>query len=505
MDRLEAPYFPIIYVRGYAMTPGEVADTVATPYMGFNLGATKIRQRVDGSVQRHIFESPLIRLMKDHGYRDLYSEGSEIGEAVSARSVVIYRYYEPGDRDLGEGRVGSIEEAARGLKTLIRNLREQVCGNDTARRQRFRVHLVAHSMGGLVCRCFLQNDQISTPADRQLVDKVFTYATPHNGIELSGFNVPSVLGMWDMNNFNRKRMAEYLDLPAGTKRVDSLNGKFEADRFFCFVGTNHRDYAAAAGLSRRLVGEMSDGLVQISNATVLGAPRAFAYRAHSGHYGVVNSEEGYQNLERFLFGNRRVDGVLHVDALPLPPSVRKAWAAGRKVEAPYYFEASVAPRGAVGYRLSERRRDTFCAVLRRFDELFDARASAVPDATAEFEEQFKVRVGARSPVLFSAFLDTRKIAQGRTMVFTVELAVSTSGYSVDGRLWNQHVEGEYLFRDTLTLRITDTSMRYVLTDETWSEHNGRLAERDGENFIVPLSSKKGFAGRLYLSMRRTDG
>jgi hypothetical protein len=186
------------------------------------------------------------------------------------------------------------------------------------------VHLVAHSMGGLVCRCFLQNDAVSTPADRALVDKVFTYATPHNGIEMAGLNVPALLGLWDMNNFNRKVMADYLGLPAGSERVDSLDGKFDPQRFFCFVGTNHRDYAVALGLSRALAGEMSDGLVQIANATVQGAPRAFAYRSHSGPYGVVNSEEGYQNLVRFLFGDLRVDGVLEVDALPLPPSVQSA-------------------------------------------------------------------------------------------------------------------------------------------------------------------------------------
>jgi triacylglycerol esterase/lipase EstA (alpha/beta hydrolase family) len=50
--------------------------------------------------------------------------------------------------------------------------------------KQFKVHLVAHSMGGLVVRAFLQNDKISTQADRELVAKVFTYATPHNGIEM---------------------------------------------------------------------------------------------------------------------------------------------------------------------------------------------------------------------------------------------------------------------------------------------------------------------------------
>src|SRR5690606_4060420 len=123
----------------------------------------------------------------------------------------------------------------------------------------FRVHLVAHSMGGLVCRCFLQNDDISTDEDRELVDKVFTYATPHNGIEMAGVNVPFFLQKWDMHTFNRTWMAAYLHLPENSQRVDSLDGKFDPRRFFCLVGTNHRDYDVALGLSARLAGEMSDG------------------------------------------------------------------------------------------------------------------------------------------------------------------------------------------------------------------------------------------------------
>jgi len=43
----------------------------------------------------------------------------------------------------------------------------------------FRVHLVAHSMGGLVVRCFLQNETAGDKEARACVDKVFT-ATPHN-------------------------------------------------------------------------------------------------------------------------------------------------------------------------------------------------------------------------------------------------------------------------------------------------------------------------------------
>ncbi|MDD2713219.1 MAG: hypothetical protein PHU77_09920, partial [Simplicispira sp.] len=402
MATLRAPYFPLIYVRGYAMTPGEVADAVSSPYMGFNEGATRLRQAWDGQVRRQVFESPLVRLMKDYGYRDIYDNGTEIAGPVTARSVVIYRYYDSADHDLGDGQLPSVMAAAHGLRDLIHRLRAQVCGADVQALQHFKVHLVAHSLGGLVCRCFLQNDAISTPADRALVSKVFTYATPHNGIDMAGVNVPALLGRWDMNNFSRKLMARYLDLPWGSERVDSLDGKFDPQRFFCFIGTNHRDYAVALGLVRTLAGVMSDGLVQIENAAVQGAPRAFAYRSHSGPYGVVNSEEGYQNLVRFLFGDLRVDGVLEVDALALPPSVQKAKDAGRAVRASYYFEATVAPRGANQYALSERRCATFSAVLRGFDELLRLDKAG--------------RETAHAPVLFSVFLDTAKITVGRAVV-----------------------------------------------------------------------------------------
>ena len=493
MATLSAPYFPIIYVRGYAMTPSEIADAVSSPYMGFNVGATKLRQAWDGQVRRHVFESPLVRLMKDCGYRDIYDNGTEIVGPVPARSVVIYRYYDSADPDLGSGKALSILAAAQGLRDLIHQLREQVCGADAPALARFKVHLVAHSMGGLVCRCFLQNDTVSTPQDRTLVAKVFTYATPHNGLEMAGMPVPALLGLWDLNNFNRSVMAGYLGLGRVSARVDSLDGKFDPQRFFCFVGTNYRDYTAALGLTRALAGEMSDGLVQIENATVQGAPRAFAYRSHSGSYGVVNSEEGYQNLVRFLFGDLRADGVLEVDALPLPPSVQRSKDAGHQVRASYYFEATVAPRGANNYALSERRCDTFSAIMRSYDELLHPGTAGL--------------AAPRSPVLFSVFLDTSKITVGKTVVFSLELAVSTTGYTIDRQLWlDQHVEGEYLFRDTLTLRLTPTkdgwNVRYLRTDEHWSEGTGQLADWDGTHYWIALASQKGFKARLRLDVQR---
>jgi len=53
-----APFHPIIYVRGFAATQGEIDDTVADPYMGFNIGSTMARRAWTGDIQRFFFESP---------------------------------------------------------------------------------------------------------------------------------------------------------------------------------------------------------------------------------------------------------------------------------------------------------------------------------------------------------------------------------------------------------------------------------------------------------------
>jgi hypothetical protein len=76
----EPPYYPIIYVRGYAGTDSEIEDTVSDPYMGFNLGSTRIRTLWTGDTERYYFESPLVRLMKDFKYSDVYSAGLNITE-----------------------------------------------------------------------------------------------------------------------------------------------------------------------------------------------------------------------------------------------------------------------------------------------------------------------------------------------------------------------------------------------------------------------------------------
>jgi len=296
-----------------------------------------------------------------------------------------------------------------------------------------------------------------------------------------------------MNNFNRVEMAKYLGMEGHPDRVNDLNGCFDPARFFCLVGTNHKDYTVAAGMSSKLAGEMSDGLVKITNAVVRGAPRAYVHRSHSGHYGIVNSEEGYQNLVRFLFGDKQVDGYIEVEELPLPPSIQKAHKAGKKIRASYYFESTVSPRGSITYKLTERRKETFSAVLRGFDELLRV-------------ENIDGLDKARSPFMFSAFLQSKNITVGKTLVFSVDLAVSTTEYEIDGFLFfDQSIPGENLYRNTVVIRITAAAdgmkVKYNFCDDSWGEATGSEIQQDAEGMYIPLTSKKGFKARLRLDVK----
>lgn len=434
---LEHSYYPIVYVRGYAGSETEVEDTVATPYMGFNLGSTKMRQRWTGDIDRYVFESPLIRLIKDLGYADIYEHGAELSptKQAPARSVWIYRYYEPVSKDLGTGQRPEIEDYARGLYKLIEKMRAQVCGDDAAAQQAFRVHLVAHSMGGLIVRCYLQNICPGKGLDPP-VDKVFTYATPHGGIDfrLVG-NIPGFLTSNNMNNFNEDRMREYLKLGAD-EPVNSLGGRFDPNRFFSLVGTNARDYTVAMGASSFVTGAMGDGLVQIRNAYVRNTRRAFVHRAHSGHYGIVNSEEGYQNLRRFLFGKVLVDGLLDIEDVSLPPKVDTARKNGKTINASYHIEVIASVRKA-HWDLHRRLVNENSAIFLKYSDIVERQQTQRPIQ------------------LFSVFLkkdgsDKRREKLG----FSVDLGVLVPEYVVDGFLFlDEKYEGGYLFRDKMNLEV----------------------------------------------------
>ncbi|RVU38650.1 hypothetical protein EOI86_05075 [Hwanghaeella grinnelliae] len=516
---ITSPYYPIIYVRGYAATMGEIENTVATPYMGFNLGSTKIRQDYDGDIVPFVFESPLIRLMKDEGYIDSYRDGKFVprGQRVPAKSVWIFRYYEPVSEDLGSGQRQTIPRFALELRKFILRIRDHVCGDDQDARDKFKVYLVAHSMGGLICRTYLQNicrngvpegislsDITKTPGETleldqlpadPMVDKVFTYATPHNGIELKGINVPDVgtLDPVHVRNFNRSYMREYLSLPEGEGAVNKLDGAFPSERFFCFVGTNYKDYDAFFGLSKKGTGAMSDGLVMIKNASVDTAPRAFAHRSHSGHYGIVNSEEGYQNLKRFLFGDLRVDVKLLVDEITLPKEIMEEVDGNlSRVKAAYNIETSAKIRG-LNVALSERMVRHGSAIRLTYEELVHA---------------------GKPAYLFSGYLQRKAKMSGAkdtAMAFAVEIGVQVPVYEIDNSFWfDEHFEGGLLFKETVIFHVRRTAqgetIRYGLASETGMMAANRPMQPSqvhgkGATFELPLGFKEGAARKPMPGLR----
>lgn len=494
MANPNAPFHPIIYVRGYAMTPAEINETTADPFCGFNLGSTVYRAvpEIDRQTRKYIFESPVVRLASDFKYRDVFQEGYDIldkewGEnkedkppSLSSRSIIIYRYYEQASKLLGVGKVPSIEQFSRELGDLIERVRDLVCAHpeNGTTKDTFRCYLVAHSMGGLVCRGLLQNPALDKKNMRQYVDKCFTYATPHNGIEMLGANIPAWLTMSDMNNFNRERMADYLDLagPFEThKRVDLLpEGRFSPERVFCMVGTNRNDYEAAKGLSRTFAGHGSDGLVKIENATLMGlkaggkigdpCAKAFAYRSHSGFFGIVNSEEAYQNLTRFLFGNVRVDMWFEIEEIRLPPAVQAAADKDPKsVNALYQFEVLASPRGKLWYLTRRTSEEDSVACLSHQDWIKSPKKEC---------RQY----------LSAAFLANRaKVSNAdASLTYHVSLGVRVPDYEIDRRLWiDQHFEGGYMFRNSLILRMVppapgsvDWSVQYA-----WQDQGFRAADQ----------------------------
>ncbi|WP_310794827.1 alpha/beta hydrolase [Streptomyces sp. TLI_171] len=312
---------PLIYVRGFAGGTSGIDKQVDDPFYGFNDGSTHIRVGGDGNPQYYQFEGPLVRLFAVDGYRPLVSGDPKTylescgANTVPRATVWIHRFYDGAADSFGKQAVDfDLEQAARDLYELVQLVREKT-GAD-------KVNLIAHSMGGLVCRSMLQKWSYESSGDfrpsapgKDLVDKLFTYGTPHGGITFavgSGLldEFMEDLGPAGSDVFSPEKMYGYLvpgvtygtEAPDGWVANEIPESAFDTDRIFCMVGTDAGDY----GLSQKVVGPQSDGLVAIRNAWVEGAHRAYVHRSHSGRYGLVNSEEGYQNLRRFLFGRKRV-------------------------------------------------------------------------------------------------------------------------------------------------------------------------------------------------------
>ena len=317
---------PIIYVRGFGGGQSGIDKVVDDPFYGFNEGSTHIRVGAEGQPRFYQFEGPLLRLMLEQSYRLFVAGGQErilldaADEELEPASVWVYRFYDPNAGTFGqEPKPYRIEDAAQGLAAFIELVLRKT-------RDAQRVNLVAHSMGGLICRSALQR---YIPNPETVVSKLCTAGTPNGGIDPQ---LGGAIGDWLIDKFGPngsdifqpRRMKQYLlpDGYDGAAETDAegrwdprrMVGSFPVNRVLSVVGTNAADYDVALGLSAKAMGSQSDGLVAIRNAYVRGSARAYVHRSHSGRYGLVNSEEVYQNLKRFLFGTLRVElGLRNID------------------------------------------------------------------------------------------------------------------------------------------------------------------------------------------------
>jgi pimeloyl-ACP methyl ester carboxylesterase len=484
--------YPIIYVRGYAMTAKDVEETFNLPYYGFNLGSTQFRQGMGRDPEMHIFESPVIRLMKDHDYVDAFglyatSQGDPIQNSVPSsknwrRTLWIFRYYDPEAGLLDEERPAFPQYAVQLLVFL--NKVRLACGDPDD----FRVNLVAHSMGGLISRCYLQNprffEEYASPSRNPGVEpqvlkpvrvqKLFTFGTPHRGIRFRGGLAPAnwvreMTGGIREDQFTPRYMRRYLGLDDKDEPHVYKPCAYAppVQQTFSLVGTNAADYVV--GGSRLAVGVKSDGLVLTENAYVSSGPRAYVHRAHSGPLGIVNSEEGYQNLRRFLFGNASFQAQLRFGRVSgrLPGTDRRDELRFLSVE------VGIAIRGLAGYLDIRNERE------------FTAEQIAVKSAGDHYEP-----VETKDCVLYTGYLfaykehrEEHRAASGDAYSrWVVDLAIKPH-YEREGLLRNSRYEGDHFLGDRLELALGDETADKPFTYR-W-QNSDTLMREPGEEAPPP--------------------
>ncbi|MDM0053153.1 hypothetical protein [Variovorax sp. J22R115] len=199
---------------------------------------------------------------------------------------------------------------------------------------------------------------------------------------------------------------------------------------------------------------------------------AYAYRWHSGYFGIVNSEEAYQNLVRFLFGNFRVDLWLDIEGVTLPDGVQAEEKKGRKVDAVYQIELVVSTHGKT-WSLSRRKAEEDSPACRTYQGL-------------------KAQAPAVDPVHLSTvfMMKAAKVKADKPGIsYSVTLGIRAPDYEVAKAFWpDGHFEGVSLFRDSLIVTLFDPDdLRQLDPNQgpakdwmvryTWAEHGGAVDKR----------------------------
>lgn len=358
--RIVPPFYPIVYVRGYAMTASAREEAFNNAYYGFADTSVEKRQAPPPDYfAADIFESQLIRFMKmkEYGYCDEVNRDKTGFLVDPTRSIWISRFY---DQDFFQQKVRNIETHAEELRQLVcvqipDRLKKDLDVDLGPWDRDYKVILLAHSMGGLVCRTLIQNLLPKVNEDpKRWIYRMVTMATPHGGIKLGLLPIEvqnfltSVFNPEDANMFSEDRMREYLELGDRTTSsydVYSLGAQgqgtsFPVKRCFCLIGSDYNSYQVGMGVVKHVTGDFSDGLVKQDCAYLVAGPRppknpdgsdgeypdgqraywANVHRAHSGYRGIVNSYESFENLHRFLFGDIKADVSLENISINTPGS-----------------------------------------------------------------------------------------------------------------------------------------------------------------------------------------
>jgi hypothetical protein len=494
--KIQPPYYPVVYVRGYAMTESEREETFHDTYYGFAATSVEKRQVPPPQYLRaDMFEGQLIRFMKmgKFAYFDATNRGLEDSSDNPSRSLWVCRFY---DEDVLKDKPRDIVDHAKELYHLVCEViptRLEDCGVDLGPNRRdYKVILAAHSMGGLVCRTLIQN--ILPGAEKQPKDwihRLVTMGTPHKGIELG--RIPDFLerammrgaNPFNANIFEEKRMRNYLKLPQSCEphSLGEQTGPFAfpVKRCFCLIGSDYESYGAA----RHLTGTFSDGLVKQDRAYVVaGKPDAKGkygqsqkaywanvHRAHSGRRGIVNSYESFENIHRFLFGN--VKAEIYLENVSLNTN--------RVKDTEYYYD--------VEFALSIRGMPVY---LHRRQQ--DPCENAIRYGRDEIE--------AKTVLLHTVFMNSDlKVAKAEPFShFQLQFRVRERAIK-KGFLWDREYPDKTIYSEDVEMRVgdfdetggTDVQFRWLAEEGDW-----RNAEKSNAGFRIPLRKAGSLGGNLLI-------
>jgi pimeloyl-ACP methyl ester carboxylesterase len=149
------------------------------------------------------------------------------------------------------------------------------------------LRLVAHSMGGLVCRSYIQNQNHS-------VSRLLMYATPNHG-SLASYRMRYMPGWTEQlaDNFagKDKDSPAHRDMSPGSRFLQDLNGtapknlKFNipAKDYLVVAGTRHHLPGGTLDNQHREIEYQDDAVVSVSSANLLdfGIPLALVHEWHN--------------------------------------------------------------------------------------------------------------------------------------------------------------------------------------------------------------------------------